>query len=298
MESLAVSEFKSRLEVTLGSFDLDLARFGNFLRTTGSVLSGSSMLNVVKPFTDSVKDLDIYTTERMLNLWKAYLRAHGWTYDRDAYLHVIIHYRRGNRRRESPISGVYCFYKTVDDYRYLIDIIVSRTPDPLDCIRFFDFSMLLNWFDGQRLFCADPQAIVSKKPKINTTGNYIYGKRLVKYKRDRGYDIKTVDVGVSSMRRYVPENFLNESLSFADLVTPYCELRAPILMAGTVAQEVQYRIIRDCLLKVGLPRALIAYTAEFLFCGQFCDEPKPLFIQQDKRAPTDVQEKLMALAIA
>lgn len=283
MDQIDVSEFKPRLEVILGSFDLDLSRFGNFLHTTGSVLSGSSMLNVVKPFTDSVKDLDIYTTERMLGLWKAYLREHGWTYDKNAYLHVLIHYRRGNRRRETPIKGVYGFFKHVDGERHMLDVIVSNTADPLDCIRFFDFSMLLNWFDGQRIFCADPQAIVSKKPRINTTGNFIYGKRLIKYKRDRGYDIKTVDVGVSAMHKYVPENFLNESLSFNTLVTPYCELRAPIITTGTVAQEIRYRIVRDCLLKAGLPIALIAYAAEFLFCTGFRDEPEPIFIQREKR---------------
>jgi hypothetical protein len=252
------------------------------------------MLNVVASFTDSVKDLDIYTTERLLGLWKVYLREHGWTHDVHAYLHVIIHYRRGNRRRASPISGVYCFYKNIAGERHMIDVIVSRTADPLDCIRFFDFSMLLNWFDGQRVFCADPQAIVSKKPRINTTGNFIYGKRLLKYKCDRGYDIKTVDVGVSSRRKYVPENFLNDSVSFNTLVTPYCELRVPILMTGSVAQEIQYRIVRECLLKAGLPIALIALAAEFLFCSCFRDEPEPLFLRQEKTAP----EKHPALAVA
>ncbi len=280
MDHLEISEFGSRLQAIMASFDFDLGEFGRFLYQTRSILSGSTMLNVVKPFTDSMKDLDVYTTMSMLPLWKAYLRAHGWIYDNTAYLHLLFHYRRGNRARETPILGVYGFYRTVDGERQMIDVIISRSGDPLDCIRFFDFSMLLNWFDGYRVFCADPQAVISKKPRINTTGNFIYGKRLVKYKQHRGYDIKTVDIGVSMYHKYVPDNFLNERLSFNELVTT----RAPrtlVLKTGTVAQEILYRVIHHHLRLAGLPSMLIAYAAEFLFPAQFPNEPPPLFIERD-----------------
>ena len=75
MDQLEVSEFGSRLQAIMASFDFDLGEFGRFLYQTRSILSGSTMLNVVKPFTDSMKDLDVYTTMSMLPLWKAYLRA-------------------------------------------------------------------------------------------------------------------------------------------------------------------------------------------------------------------------------
>lgn len=281
MDQLEVSEFGSRLQAIMASFDFDLGEFGRFLYQTRSVLSGSTMLNVVKPFTDSMKDLDVYTTMSMLPLWKAYLRAHGWIYDNTAYLHLLFHYRRGNRARETPILGVYGFYRVVDGERQMIDVIISRSGDPLDCIRFFDFSMLLNWFDGYRVFCADPQAIISKKPRINTTGNYIYGRRLVKYKTHRGYDIRTVDIGISTYHKYVPHNFLNEGLSFNELVNTARAPRTLVLKTGTVPQEILYRVIHHHLRLAGLPSMLIAYAAEFLFPAQFSNEPPPLFIERD-----------------
>ena len=114
---------------------------------------------------------------------------------------------------------MYGFYRTVDGERQMIDVIISAQEIRWTASGSFDFSMLLNWFDGYRVFCADSRGGHFQEAQDQHDRQLHLRKAPGQYKQHRGYDIKTVDIGVSMYHKYVPDNFLNERLSFNELVT-------------------------------------------------------------------------------
>jgi hypothetical protein len=100
-----------------------------------------------------------------------------------------------------------------------IDLIISD--DPINCIKHYDFSFLLNWYDGKSVKIVHPESIINRTSQINDRAQYISCSRIVKYRR-RGY------------------NIIEESVSYDDLKwdSPY-----EIPMRSSIDLEVQFELV-------------------------------------------------------
>ena len=103
---------------------------------------------------------------------------------------------RGDLRISTKNSKFYdvnkCIYDDCNqqvEYKLTIEIIIMQDLKPVtDAIKFYDFSMLLNWYDGNNVFIGHKNAIIYPESTLINSNKYISHLRINKY-QERGYPI-------------------------------------------------------------------------------------------------------------
>lgn len=168
----------------ISSFVPSYYEFSRLLRDNGAILSGSSMLQVItldditnSSYNYSCSDMDIYVKHDQYDEIVDYFNALGYVC---TFYKTKADYPK--YRRIEHFDGLMIFEKRDKS----IDLIISD--DPINCIKHYDFSFLLNWYDGTSVKIVHPESIINRVSLINYRAQYINPTRIVKYRR-RGYNI-------------------------------------------------------------------------------------------------------------
>lgn len=171
-------------------FGFRFGDFSKFLQDTKSIVSGGSILKVLTSTDMKESDMDIYVPlpqkDNAINLLKSY----GYVLYMDFHKDKMHPYRRVDH-----LLSVYKFRRYTQvkignlrfDLPYIsIDLIIAE--NPIDCIKKYDFSFLLNWYDGNSIKVVKPDSIIYKNTKLNSQTERHMNMRRIKY-RERGYKI-------------------------------------------------------------------------------------------------------------
>lgn len=180
-------------------FRIDYNLLSRYLRDTGAIIAGSSVLQIFlgESFEDS--DLDIYVPIQYINLWKSNLLQLGFE-ERSVYYSTPY---RQSFLFQNGIKQVMTFKHPdiENDKKHIQLMSVRKKTYPREVVGTFDLSFCKCWYDGANFYALDPLGISQKTGYLAENyaqklidGSWIMTKRVTKY-HNRGFTIK------------VPENF-------------------------------------------------------------------------------------------
>ena len=151
------------------------------LQKYGIIVSGGFVLKYISPMDDKTKssiDCDMYVPHtapiRYPNMYD--IMAKLFCYDIIPEMHGRMHYdieefltqkMSGARTGFFQKNGIFSVHKhkrNVNGIYAEMDLVranLSRTPENI--VRNFDLSVCMNWYDGEKLFCMDPNAIFHRE---------------------------------------------------------------------------------------------------------------------------------------
>src|SRR3990167_220315 len=189
-----VDEKHSMMARFVSHFNINYDLLSEYLRSTGAIIAGSSILQLFlkEEFQDA--DLDIYVPVQHINIWKTNLLNLGFE-ERSAYYSTPY---RQSFLFQNGIKQVVTFkHPNIEDEKKHVQLMsVRKKTSPVEVVKTFDLSFCQCWYDGTN-FYANHQDGISKRMGYLAynyaerlfDGSWIMNKRVVKY-HNRGFTIK------------------------------------------------------------------------------------------------------------
>ena len=186
----------NRINSFLRTFIDNVQEFRNLLIKNKAVISGSIVLQMLLNETYDKSDIDIYIPYILYKDFYDFLESERYEllYSRGDGEDIEEKY---NIQFPNHIARVDTFKNNYDG---IIQICRTYSPDPRECLKSFDFTFLLNYFDGNDIFSMFPAHVFNKCGIVNNIKT-ITSKRFIKY-NNRGFTIIVKPLNTTYQHKY------------------------------------------------------------------------------------------------